>query len=229
MLDFSSKITRSEKLADNTVGVWFDKPAGFAFLPGQFVNIELAQGEVSISHCMTLASAPHEQELLVAARLTGSVYKNMFEKLKAGDMINFSKPFGSFVLQTSELPAVFIAGGIGITPFLSILKEAEKNESTRQFYLFYFNKEKSGATFFDELNTLKLPNYKFFPIMTEDAAWPGECGYLTESLLKKHLPELTADYYVVGPPRMVKESVALLKKLSIPSEQIKSEEFTGYL
>ena len=143
-------------------------------------------------------------------------------------MINFSAPFGSFILQESDRSAVFIAGGIGITPFRSILKNAEQQKSTQTFFLFYFNKTKSGATFFDELNTLQLPNYKFIPVTTEDIDWPGERGYLTESLLKKHLPELSSDYYVVGPPRMVKESVALLNKLSIPNEQIKSEEFIGY-
>ena len=143
-------------------------------------------------------------------------------------MINFSAPFGSFILQESDRSAVFIAGGIGITPFLSMLKEAEKNKSPRQFYLFYFNKKKSGTTFFGELNALQLPNCKFIPIMTEDITWPGERGYLTENLLEKYLPKLFADYYVVGPPRMVKESVALLNKLSIPNEQIKSEEFIGY-
>ena len=228
MLEFSSKITRNEKLADNTVGVWFERPVGFDFQPGQFINVALTQDETSISHCMTIASAPHEPELLVAARLTGSMYKNIFEKLKIGDMINFSEPFGSFILQESDRSAFFIAGGIGITPFRSILKKAENQKTNRQFYLFYFNKTKSGATFFDELNTLQLPNYKFIPVTTEDIDWPGERGYLTENLLEKYLPKLFADYYVVGPPRMVKESVALLNKLSIPNEQIKSEEFIGY-
>ncbi|MEK7159193.1 MAG: FAD-dependent oxidoreductase [Patescibacteria group bacterium] len=228
MTNHSSKVTRNEKLADKTVGVWFEKPIGFDFKPGQFVNITLAQDDVKITHCMTIASTPHEPELLVAARLTGSAYKNILEKLKPGDTIDFSKPLGSFTLQKSKLPAVFIAGGIGITPFLSILKDAEENKSARQFVLFYFNKEKSGATFLTELSALQLPNYNFIPVMTDDVAWPGEHGYLTETLLKKHLNIKQDDYYVVGPPRMVKESVELLKKLSVPNEQIKSEEFIGY-
>lgn len=228
MTEYLSKITRLNKLADLTSAVWFEKPTGFDFQPGQFINMKLKQDEIEINHCMTIASAPHEPELMIAARLTGSNYKNIFEKLKPDDLINFSEPLGNFVLAESTEPTVFIAGGIGVTPFRSMLKNAELQESTRRFFLFYFNKRKSGVAFFNELNSLQLENYKFIPVMTEDLDWPGETGYLTETLLKKYLDLEKAHYYVVGPPRMVNESVNLLKNLSVPSERIKSEEFTGY-
>ena len=229
-MGYQSKILQTKIIAEKTLEIQFEKPAGFKYLAGQFIELLINLNGEKAGHCFTLCSAPFEDTLAIATRLTGSDYKKTLEKLRLGDQVEFDGPMGQFILhKDNSKSAVFLAGGIGITPCFSIIKDESKLIKPHKVFLFYSNKTKASAAFLDHLIKIHWPGFKMIPTMTAEAAWLGEKGYIDEAMLKKYVPEIKEPlYYVVGLPALVKALVNLLKKLNIPEEQIKFEEFAGY-
>ena len=133
-------------------------------------------------------------------------------------------------------PAVrFLSGGIGITPFISISKDADHRKLDHKIFLFYSNRRPEDSAFLKQLEGLAAtnPNYKFIGTMTDmehsKSTWVGETGYITKEMLAKYLPDLTSlIYYIAGPPAMVGAMKDMLKAAGVDSDNVKIEEFAGY-
>ena len=132
-------------------------------------------------------------------------------------------------------PAVFLSGGIGITPVRSILLSAAANNLPHQIFLFFSNHTRRDAPFFDDLETLqgRNPNYRFIPTMTDltnaPDNWSGETGFITQEMLQRHLQGVTsAIYYLTGPSSMVAGLRLVLHGSGVDDDDIRVEEFTGY-
>jgi ferredoxin-NADP reductase len=130
---------------------------------------------------------------------------------------------------------VFLAGGIGITPFRSIVFDAVKQKLPHRIVLFYSNHRPEDAPFLDELQALERenPNYKLIASMTEmeksRRPWQGEVGRIDKAMLAKYLNGAAAPiYYVAGPPEMVKGLHATIKEAGAKDADIRVEEFSGY-
>jgi ferredoxin-NADP reductase len=145
-------------------------------------------------------------------------------------------PFGMMTLDEAEpRPAVLLAGGIGITPFRSMVLEAAQGKWARPLWLFYSNRRPEDAAFLGDLAEIQKDNpyYKLIATMTDlqksRQTWTGETGYIDVAMLQKYLGELTsAIYYTAGPPAMVDAMLAMLGKGGVQMNQIRSEEFSGY-
>jgi ferredoxin-NADP reductase len=145
-------------------------------------------------------------------------------------------PSGSFVLHRKvEKPAVFLAGGIGITPFLSIIRQATDENAAYQLYLFYSNRRPEDTAFLETLARTAKQNPKFHLIatMTEmensHREWQGETGLINGEMLKRHLPSLQGTiYYIAGPPAMVAAMRRMLTEAGVDEDDIRTEEFSGY-
>lgn len=131
--------------------------------------------------------------------------------------------------------AVFLAGGIGITPFRSIAFRAAKEKLPHRIFLFYSNRRPEDAPFLDELQALERenPNYKLIASMTEMAkshrSWHGEVGLIDNEMLLKYLKDAVSPiYYVAGPPGMVKGLHTMLNAAGVDDDDIRAEEFAGY-
>lgn len=227
-------------VAERTIAVHFEKPAGFEFKAGQYVDITLlnplqmdSQGAV---RSFSIASAPYEDDLLVATRVRESAFKRIFAALPPDSELKLEGPMGSFTLQKNPAKAaVFLAGGIGITPFRSIVRQATKEKLPHQLYLFYANRRPEDAPFLDELQYLSESNahFIFVPSMTEMGKskrnWTGERGFVDREILVKHFCDLNEPiYYVAGPPAMVAAMLEMLTKAGISEDDIRTEEFGGY-
>ncbi|MEB2337482.1 MAG: FAD-dependent oxidoreductase [Nitrospirales bacterium] len=153
-----------------------------------------------------------------------------------GSTVRMEGPFGKLVLHTDQTrPAVFLSGGIGITPFRSMLVQAAMQQSSHRMILFYSNRRPEDAPFLDELQALQAtnPRYTFVGTMTEpeksSLVWQGETGYINAALLAKHLANVNKPiYYVVGPPGMVGALRTMLKEARIDDSDIRTEKFAGY-
>jgi len=153
-----------------------------------------------------------------------------------GLQVKIDGPGGSFVLhRKSEKPAVFLAGGIGITPFLSIIRQAVHDQSPHHMYLFYSNRRPEDAAFLDLLSeaTKQNPNFHLIATMTETdkshREWRGETGFINKDMLTKHLPSLQGPiYYLAGPPAMVAAMRSMLIEAGVDEDDIRTEEFSGY-
>jgi ferredoxin-NADP reductase len=137
--------------------------------------------------------------------------------------------------ENAARPAVFLAGGIGITPFLSMARHAAHQHLPHRLYLFYSNRRPEDAAFLAELqDTERLnPNYRLISTMVEPdksgRPWSGETGFIRREMLERHLPDIsTPVYYFAGPPAMTMAMQNLLEDIGIAEEAMRYEEFYGY-
>lgn len=221
-----------EFVADETKLFRFTKPAGFEYRAGQSVDLTLPTGAM---HPYSLVSAPHESELAIATRMRPSAFKKELGALQEGAEVTIEGPFGSFFLHENVTrPAVFIAGGIGITPFYSMVKDATNRALLHEMHLFYSNHRPEDAAFLTELRALENENqrFAFVPTMTKPEAssepWTGEHGYVTAEMIKKYVRATNPMYYCAGPAPMVTAMRMLLKTIGVSEDDIRFEEFTGY-
>ena len=144
-------------------------------------------------------------------------------------------PSGYFTLHRNPTrPAVFLAGGIGITPFLSMARQAAHDQLSQQLYLFYGNRRPEDAAFLDELAAVTKTNsrFHFIPSMSEMEKslreWTGKSGFIDQEMLNRYLPALQGPaYYVAGPAAMVAAMRQTLTTAGVDEDDIRTEEFSG--
>jgi ferredoxin-NADP reductase len=243
MPTFETVFLHPEEVAEGTMAFHFARPTGFEFQAGQSVNLGLidppetdAKGD---RRTFSIAGAPFENEIMIATRMRDTAFKRVLKSMPARTRVQLRGPTGKFVLDPQdERPAALLAGGIGITPFVSILRQAAHDSLRRKLYLFYSNRRPEDAAFLQELMELERrnPNYRFIGTLTEmeksRAPWHGERGFLDKDMLARGLGGsgnvLVPTYYVAGPPAMVEGMKTLLVGTGVPQERIRTDEFFGY-
>ena len=220
-----TRLVRREEIADGTMAFHFARPPGFAFDAGQ--NVLLSLDGIEENRTFTLASAPHEADLTVATRMRDSAFKNRLKALQPGDPAEIDGPNGMMVLHADAgRPAVFIAGGIGITPFVSMLRDARHRRLGHRITLFYSNRLSTGAAFLAELKALEQAHsgFRLVSTLTQEGGEP-----VAEALLRRHLGDPAGPvYYLAGPPGMTMDLQGTLATLGVAPDDIHSEEFYGY-
>lgn len=240
MAAYQVKLIRHEVIADGTMAFHFEKPADFRFKAGQSIDLTLIEppetDAAGDTRAFSLTSAPFEDELGVATRLRDSAFKRVLKTLPPDTPLRVAGPFGSFTLhKNAARPAVFLAGGIGITPFFAILKEAAHQRLPHRLFLFYANKRPEDCAFLEELQRLEQanPNYRLIGTMTEmersSQPWMGERGYIDAAMLRRAMDELYGPiYYLAGPPKMVAAMHKMLDEAGVDEDDLRTEEFAGY-
>lgn len=217
----------------------FEKPAGFVYTAGQHIDMTLpnppetdAEGN---TRAFSLVTSPSDDRLMIATRLRDTAFKRVLRNLPPGSPIEISDPMGSFVLHKNEAkPAIFLMGGIGITPVMSIIMDATERKLPHKLFLFYSNRRPEDTAFLKDLQSLEQqnPNFKLIATMTEmeksSQPWTGETGFINAALIRKYVPEGEAVYYLSGPPAMVKAMRDLLTEMKVDEDGIRTEEFAGY-
>jgi ferredoxin-NADP reductase len=240
MPKYETTLVSSETVAEGTMAFHVARPAGFRFTAGQSMNVSLvdppetdAKGN---ARTFSIVSAPHESELVIATRMRDTAFKRVLKAMPAGGRIGLRGPAGLFTLDPAdERSAVFLAGGIGVTPFVSMLREAAHARLARDIWLFYSNRRPEDAAFLEELTALpeRNPRCRFVGTMVEmdksSRPWSGETGFLDLAMLERHLEDLGACvYYVAGPPGLVEAMQKMLLGAGIAEGAIHTDEFFGY-
>ena len=240
MPKYETALTASETVAEGTMAFRFAKPADFKFEAGQSVNVSLIDppetDHKGNSRSFSLVSAPYETELVIATRMRDTAFKRVLKSMPSGGRMQLRGPAGKFTLDGSDArPAVFLAGGIGITPFVSMSRQAAHDRLARDIWLFYSNRRPEDAAFLDELVALprRNPRYRFVGTMVEMAKssrpWSGETGFLDRTMLERHLKDLSAFvYYMAGPPGLVEAMQKMLTEAGVKEDAIHTDEFFGY-
>ena len=231
------KLLNKRDVANDTMVFEFEKPDGFTFVPGQyggFTLINPAETDVGgVTRRFSILSTPDDNHIAIAMRIQSSAFKRLLKELPPGSEIKFAGPSGTFILhEDTNIPAIFIAGGIGITPFYSMIKHAIKHQPSRQIILFYGNQSSADAAFLQELSELQNShaNFKLIATMANpENSWQGEVGFITDDLIHKHTRDLPSPiFYICGSLAMVNALRATLKSLDINDDNIKVEDFPGY-
>jgi ferredoxin-NADP reductase len=174
--------------------------------------------------------------LLVATRMRDTAFKRVLGTMAIGSQVKVDGPFGNLVLHNNQArAAVLLAGGIGITPFRSILLRATRERLPHRLFCFYANRRPEDASFLQELEALQRdnPGWRFVPTMTDmsqaDRSWRGETGRIDQAMLAKHLNSAVSPiYYIAGPPGMVKGLHTMLNEADVCDDDIRTEEFAEY-
>ena len=197
MTTHQTRLQGREEIASGTMAFHFEKPAGFSFKPGQAIDVVLLDPPTadaqSARHTFSIVSAPFENELVVATRMRDSAFKRA---LKARcQSVRRSRSKGrsdrSRCTTTAARPAVFIAGGIGITPFMSMLRQATKERLPQRLLLLYSNRRPQDAAFLAELQRLERQNRELPAGRDDDGAWPisaigdWQTGLIDEPLIEE--------------------------------------------
>lgn len=217
----------------------FEAPgAGFSYEPGQFVSIEIESvaDPRGPRRSFTLSSSPTERGVVaITTKLTNSPFKRRLEALAPGEPVTLRGPFGRFLLEAVR-PALLIAGGIGITPFRSMLRFAADTGLRRPTVLLDSNATVEEIVFREELDRLtqQLPSLTIVSTVTRpqygETIWTGETGRIDARMIRKAAKGLEGPVaYACGPPAMVASMRAvLLQQLGFPDTDVRVEEFTGY-
>lgn len=209
------------------------------FTPGQYFFVTLkpedAEHKEELTHHFSIVNSPNQKGILALTtrlRLEESLFKRTLNEMQEGAPVEIGKIAGSFVLpEETSKPIVFIALGIGITPYISMLRYAFEEEKGYNFTLFYSDNETDSMPFLDELKQMEAnhSNFKFVPIVTKDENWQGEKRHVDGELLKDYLNDINGSlYYISGPPKIVETVAGSLKEAGIAEENIKTDSFSGY-
>jgi len=205
--------------------------------PGQYFWVTLLDppydDEKGPRRHITIVTSPTERGVLgLATRLRDTAFKRSLADLPVGTEVEVEEPKGSFVLpQETDKHYVFIAGGIGITVFRSMLRYIADEGLPHRVTLVYSNRDRESTAFYDELRELEAanPNLEIVFTMTKDSGWEGETRRIDADMLRDHLGDLDAyTYLVAGPPGMVEGVTGALQEAGIPEDQIRSQGFSGY-
>ncbi|SCK24717.1 ferredoxin--NADP reductase [Vogesella sp. LIG4] len=241
MSEYSVRLTARQAVAEGTMAFSFEKPAGFAYKPGQAMDLILPgphadPNSSDARHAFSIVSAPHQGELTVATRMRDSIFKRTLGKLANGTTVTIDGPFGSLTLhKNTARAAVLIAGGIGVTPFMSMLRHAARQQLQQDLLLLYSNRRPEDAAFLGELQQLEKenPRFRLLATMTDMAhstqAWGGASGKFDGAWIKQAIAGLAEPvFYVSGPPALVAAMCQALTDAGVDEDEVRSEEFHGY-
>jgi ferredoxin-NADP reductase len=232
-------IKEKREVAKGTLLVLFDLGgAEVEYRPGQYFWVELLdppyEDEKGIRRHITAVTSPSERGVIgLCTRLRESAFKRSLAELPVGAKVEIEPPKGAFVLpEESSRPLVFVAGGIGITPFRSMLRYIEDERLPHQVTLIYSSRDRRSAAFLDELEEIERANanVRLIVTMTKDDAWPGERRRIDAAFFHEHLgDELNeASYMVAGPPGMAEAVSAELEQAGVDPALIATDSFSGY-
>lgn len=230
MATWKSRLLGRRLVATNTMEFSLERPHGLELRAGQFFDIVLAAAADTPKsdhvHGFSCVNAAFEETLIAATRMRPSAFKNAIRDTPDGTDVEVIAPFGDFTLHKNEaVPAVFVIGGIGITPVLSMIKQATHDGSAHQLTLIYANRTPAEAAYLPELMQLARdnPRFKLVTIFTR------ESGHVTADTIKQQIADIARPrYYLAGPEGMVKAMRRLLIEVGADEDNIRAEEFEGY-
>ena len=221
-MKYPSQFIKKEQVAEQTYEYFFSKPDGFSYEAGQFISLYLDD----VLYEFTLVSSPTADHLSIATRLRGSEFKQRLHKLKPDERVEIEGPFGQFILHKQDTPIIFIAGGVGITPFMSMIRSGLKDAT-----VFYSFRTRADALY---LNSLSMEDINVIPSITREKEvdnWAGEYGRITPELLQSKLsPDQLQGgvFYLSGSPSFVNDMMELVTDLGVNEERIRVDSFAGY-
>ncbi|MFA4825032.1 MAG: FAD-dependent oxidoreductase [Methanoregula sp.] len=212
--------------------VRFKRPSAFPYLPGQYMFITIGTGSTALTKHLTLSSSPSNAYLEVTKGSTGHPFAEALRALKAGDEVVIRGPFGDFTFHGEYAKVAFIAGGIGITPFWSMMRYATGMRLDTDIRLLCSAKIEPEILFREEMAELSLvnPHLGIITTLTEPGpGWTGRTGRINADMIVQEIPDWQERvFFVSGPPAMVNAMLSVLREMGLTEDRIRSESFPGY-
>ncbi len=228
--------TKFEEIIPRTADITsyrFPKPPEFSYKPGQFFYVTLKQDGKELNKHFSFSSSPTQGGFIeFTKRLTDHEYSMALKAAKVGDWARINGPYGEFTFEGEYPKIALLAGGIGITPFMSICKNATDKSLLSQITMFYGCRTPDDNPFRRELEDMAHTNSKLklhLVVNQPTPDWKGPVGIITADMIKQELPDYKDHiFYCCGPPGMVTAMEKLIDGIGLPKTQLKLEYFTGY-
>ncbi len=232
-MKFETKITEIIPRTTDVTSYRFARPSELNYKPGQYFMITIKQENKELTHHFSFSSSPTEKEHIeFTKKITDHEYSLALKAAKVGDWAIIDAPYGQFTFEGESPKIALLAGGIGITPFVSICKNATDKQLDTEITLFYGCRTEGDIAFREEFETMQKQNknLKMVCIINQPSSeWKGETGIITADMIKKTLPDYKETvFFTCGPPPMVKAMENIIESLGLPKTQLKKEYFTGY-
>lgn len=220
------KLLNQKEEVPNVHTFIFEPEEPLDWRPGQYMHYTFPHDNADsrgLERWFTISSAPYEQHIKITTRMAGdkgSSFKKALLNLKAGDQIEADGPKGKFVLREGDYHHILIAGGIGITPYNSMLKQLAHDKKLSHADLLYANSDENFV-FDKDFEDLAAQDPTF-----REAKFVGR--RITDGDLSAYAAEDNSVFYLSGPEPMVESYEELLKSLGVPQERIMTDYFPGY-
>lgn len=207
------------------------EPAHIVFKAGQYVDVLVPGSTETRSYSMANAPSRDDELDLIVKLMTGGLFsEHVRGRLKVGDRLTVDGPYGSFHLRENDRPAIFIAGGSGMAPMLSLLRDMAEKQDRRAVRFFYGARAKRDLFYLDELFGFEklLPSFRFVPALSEPAAqdaWSGAAGLITEVVQREVPNAVGMEAYLCGPSAMIDAALAVLRSLGVAEHDIHYDKF----
>jgi len=199
------------------------------YAPGQFAFVRFfSRGLSKEEHHFTLSASPTSNEISFTVKELGD-YTGQLDLLREGDKALVDGPYGVFSNQGEHGPFVFIAGGVGITPIMSMLRAMAKTSFREKATLIYGSRTKSEVVFYEELTEFakKFENFTLIMVYSAEEVTGAYHGFITQEILQKEITTPTEQsYFLCGPKPMTRGIVKQLKTLNVPPSKIRTEVFS---
>jgi ferredoxin-NADP reductase len=240
MSDYNLPLLGREEVAEDTMTFTLDTSGtDYSFRAGQHSEFVLEDppytDEKGNSRIFSIvSSSTNTDSITIATRMRDTAFKNSLKEIPLGTKVGVSRAMGSMTLHKDiAKPAVFLAGGVGITPMHSMIAYAIAENLPYQMYLFYANRTPALTAFLETLEAWELANERFSLVATVDdiagGAWEHATGRINEEMISNVVGDIMKPiYYLAGPPKMAQGMWQMLTKMGVSEDNIKSEEFGGY-
>lgn len=211
----------------------FPRPAELVYKPGQYMMVTLKSVSKELMHPFSLSSSPTEKDYIeFTKKFTANEYSVALKALKPGDWAQIDAPYGKFTFEGENPKIALLTGGIGITPFRSIVKYCTDTKLNTSIVLMYGCRAPGDIAFRREFEAMQEQNKNFrlvFTVNEPNGDWKGYVGNITPEMVKKEIPDYKERiFYACGPPGMVQAMINLMKEIGLPETQLKLEYFGGY-
>lgn len=232
-MKFETKVIEIISRTNDVTSYRFPRPTDLTYKPGQYLIITINQNNKELIHHFSFSSSPTEKEYFeFTKKLTDHEYSLALKSTKIGDWARIDAPYGQFTFEGEYQKIALLAGGIGITPFISIIKNATDKRLDSKITLFYGCRTENDIPFKKVLESMQNENknLKVVCVVNQPSVeWTGETGIITSDMVKKVIPDYKENvFYSCGPPPMVKAMEAIIESLGLPKSQMKQEYFSGY-
>jgi ferredoxin-NADP reductase len=239
VLGMQATVKEKQEIAKGTLFVTFDLLGEQVdFQPGQYFFVTLPdlgyQDERGLRRHITVVTSPNDKGVLgLATRLRDTAFKKTLQEVPVEAEVEVEPPKGKFVLpEDTSRPLVFIAGGIGITVFRSMLLYIREEGLPYRVTLIYSNRDRESTAFLEELEELdrELPDFRLVLTMTDDPEWSGETRRIDATFCKEHVEGDLNQYtfMVAGPPAMAEGVQAELAEAGVDEANVTADSFSGY-
>jgi len=240
MTIYASRLIHRELVAHETLACVLERPEGFIFRAGQYVDVTLPNPPhddlLGPTRSFSIASAPAERDLLLLMRVRDTAFKRAMAGMPLGSPVLLDGPVDDLSLAIDDgRRAVFLAGGVGVAPFLGAIRHAARREAGLDATLFYSNRRPEDAAFLEEIASLaeRVEGLRFVPTMTRmnlsARPWAGETERIGVPLLERYLPSIHGPrYYLSGSTLFISGVRQEIARAGVPGSDVRVEMYTGY-